>query len=259
MPSDGGGAAAGLKAASEPGAQLAYEQIRRRIVEGALAPGARLVEQRLAEDLALSRTPVREAVRLLQSEGLVVVRPNRGASVRQLAADEVADLYDLRARLEAMAAELAAERADDGDRAAIESAESDFAAAVADEAAAGGSGPTGRTSRRSRRPGGLASTRRLFAANERFHGAIVAAARHPRLAHTLGRSVDAGLVFQAFRHYDAEELARSVLFHRLIAEAVTRGEGARAGRLALEHVLRGRDRLVAALAAPPERGAAVGD
>jgi DNA-binding GntR family transcriptional regulator len=54
-------------------------------------------------------------------------------------------------------------------------------------------------------------------------------------------------VFLAFRHYRAEEMMRSVEFHRLIAEAVRHGEGSRAGRLVLEHVLQGRDQLLAVL------------
>ena len=116
---------------SQPNSADAYARIRRWIVEGHLRPDERLVEQRLAEDLQLSRTPVREALRMLQSEGLVRFEPNRGARVRSLTVADIADLYELRGRLEAMAAELAATRATPEDRAALEAADAAFGAAVA--------------------------------------------------------------------------------------------------------------------------------
>ena len=92
------------------GTTHAYEQVRAAIVENRYAPGQRLIEQRLAAELGLSRTPVREALRILEAEGLVVSERNRGATVRPLSPTEVVDLYGLRIRLESYAAELAAER-----------------------------------------------------------------------------------------------------------------------------------------------------
>lgn len=206
-----------------------YERIRRAIIEGEHPPGSRLVEQRLAEDLGVSRTPVREALRRLDAEGLVVVEPNRGAQVPERSAAEVADLYDARSRLEAYAAELAAARRDDRDLAALDAALAAFDAAV--------------TSVRGRRAT-LAQARRLDAANAAFHGALVVAGRHARLRHLVGRAVDVPLVFQALRRFDRDQLARSSLFHHLIRDAVARREPVRAGRLMVEHVLQGRDALL---------------
>src|SRR5262249_54013606 len=90
--------------------QSAYARIRQSIVEGRRAPGTRLVEQRLAEELDLSRTPVREALKMLEAEGLVVIERNVGAIVRLLDRQTVTDLYDLRARLESFGAGRAAAR-----------------------------------------------------------------------------------------------------------------------------------------------------
>ena len=100
-----------MKAADTVGAELAYEQVRAAIVENRYPPGQRLVEQRIAEELGLSRTPVREALRMLEAEGLVVSERNRGAMVRPLSPTEVVDLYGLRIRLESYAVEVATERA----------------------------------------------------------------------------------------------------------------------------------------------------
>src|SRR2546423_8275052 len=93
------------------GTRQAYEHVRSAIVENRYAPGQRLVEQRVAAELGLSRTPVREALRMLEAEGLVVSERHRGAMVRPLSATEVVDLYGLRIRLEAYAVEVATERA----------------------------------------------------------------------------------------------------------------------------------------------------
>lgn len=212
-------------------AAAVYDRIRRGIVEGQHPPGSRLVEQRLAESLSVSRTPVREAVRRLESEGLVIVERNRGAQVRPLSEHDVADLYEVRARLEAYAAELAATRAEPDDVAALRDAAEEFAAAV--EVAV---------------PGDLDSVRALDAANARFHGTLHAASRHGRIRQLVAGAVDAPLVFQALQRFEPAELDRSALFHELIGDAVAAGEGGRAGRLMTEHVLQGRDALLAQLA-----------
>src|ERR1035437_8475191 len=97
--------------ASKGHAALAYDRIRQAIVEGAYGPGDRLVEQRISEEFSLSRTPVREAPRRLQAaEVWVGFRRTRGAAIRSMSADDVRDLYELRARLESYAAELASVR-----------------------------------------------------------------------------------------------------------------------------------------------------
>ncbi len=88
-----------------------YEKIYQRIVEGTYLPGQRLIEQRIAEELEVSRTPVREAFRRLETAGLIVAEKNRGAVVRAVTRADVEDLYELRSRLEALAAERAAVRA----------------------------------------------------------------------------------------------------------------------------------------------------
>ncbi|GJE37180.1 GntR family transcriptional regulator [Methylobacterium persicinum] len=86
----------------------AYERLLRAIEEGEIPPGSRLREAELAERFAMSRTPVREALGRLETQGLVVHEPHRGASVAQLDYGQVSELYDLREVLEGTAARLAA-------------------------------------------------------------------------------------------------------------------------------------------------------
>jgi DNA-binding GntR family transcriptional regulator len=89
------------------------EQLRALIVQGELAPGARLNERVLCEQLAISRTPLREALKLLATEGLVELLPNRGAIVASLDADRLADTLGVMGALEALAGELVCARASD--------------------------------------------------------------------------------------------------------------------------------------------------
>ena len=87
---------------------VATEVIREAIIDGRLAPGERLKEEELARELGLSRTPIREALAVLQAEGLVDTAPNQGATVRAHDAEDLDDLYRLRALLEGYAAGRAA-------------------------------------------------------------------------------------------------------------------------------------------------------
>lgn len=85
-----------------------YKQLREAIVSGSLTPGQRLVETSLAGQLGVSRSPVREAIRRLEQDGLVVFTPRRGVSVGKPSMADVEDVYTIRGVLEALAARLAA-------------------------------------------------------------------------------------------------------------------------------------------------------
>ncbi|MBY6154337.1 GntR family transcriptional regulator [Vannielia litorea] len=87
--------------------------IRDLIIEGYLEPGSRIDETRLIEQLEVSRTPFREALRTLAAEGLVIIRPSRGAVVRKLTAQDVFSMLEVLAHLEKLAGNLTCERASD--------------------------------------------------------------------------------------------------------------------------------------------------
>ena len=89
---------------------LAYEGIRDAILSGALEPGERVKERDVAAQMGVSTTPVKEALRRLEQEGLVVAQPRRGAVVSSLARIPVAEIEEIRGLLEPMAARLAADR-----------------------------------------------------------------------------------------------------------------------------------------------------
>ena len=95
--------------------EAAAERLRTLIIEGELAPGARLNERELSERLGVSRTPLREAFRMLAADGLLVQLPNRGAQVVSLSREDVRHAFEVMASLEGLAGELAAARVTDGD------------------------------------------------------------------------------------------------------------------------------------------------
>jgi DNA-binding GntR family transcriptional regulator len=88
-------------------------RLRHKLVEGEIPPGARVPERELCEALGISRTPLREALKVLAAEGLVVLLPNRGARAARLTRESVQDLFEVCEGLEALAGELACQRISD--------------------------------------------------------------------------------------------------------------------------------------------------
>ncbi|MGE0386836.1 MAG: GntR family transcriptional regulator [Gammaproteobacteria bacterium] len=210
-------------------------RLRDLLIEGALAPESHLHEVALAQRLGVSRTPVRDALRVLANEGLLIYSPNRGYVVKPFRLQEILDAYDVRGTLEAMAARLCAEHGlDPGARAALTGIVERSEAIMA-----GGrwAGPE------------QDEWQRLNAA---FHLAIVDATgnqplmRSARQMRRLPRVYDPRLapqsrVFHAI--YTAERARRSHAEHREVLDAVDARQGARAESLMREHVYRNREQL----------------
>ncbi len=97
----------------KPLREVVCETLRTAIIGGVLKPGQRLMEIQLAEELGVSRTPVREAIRKLEQEGFVDITPRRGTYVANISIKDVIDVYEIRTALDMLAAELAAERITD--------------------------------------------------------------------------------------------------------------------------------------------------
>jgi len=89
----------------------AYQLIRESILRGSLQPGARIYEAQIADQMGISRSPIREAMRMLQADGLVEVRTNQGIYVKSLSPDEVWEIYTARILIEGFIAEMVAQRA----------------------------------------------------------------------------------------------------------------------------------------------------
>jgi DNA-binding GntR family transcriptional regulator len=207
--------------AAHTAVERAYEAIRGGIFSGEHPAGSRLREEELAERIGVSRTPVREALRRLDAEGLVEFLPNRGAHVASWSEDDLREIFGLRALLESFGARLAAERIDRETLAALR----ELCDAM-DRSLAGGD------------PGRVEHVAEL---NNRFHQRILAASGSKRLPLLLSSLVEAPLVYQTFRRYSAEQVARSMSHHRELLAALETGDGEWAASVMRSHVLAARN------------------
>jgi DNA-binding GntR family transcriptional regulator len=191
----------------------ATEHLRDMIVHGELAPGTKLNERVLCERLGVSRTPLREALKTLASEGLVALQPNRGATVTPLTLDTVRENFEVMGALEALAGDLACRHVTDAQLAEIRALHFQMLAAHA--------------------RGDLAE---YFRHNQAIHFAIVAASGNATLAAT-------------YRHFNANvrrarymaNLSRTrwekaVREHDDMLAALTARDGPRLQRLLVEHL-----------------------
>lgn len=220
--------------AATKAADQAYELIRVQILGGTLHPGDRLVEADLAEDLRSSRTPVREALRRLEAEGLVEVLPHRGARVTAWTEDDLSEIYDLRAVLEAMAAERAAARIDEADLMLL----SDLCDEM-DECALSLS---------------TASRDSYSQLNGQYHDVIREASGSPRLVAMLRSVVSVPLIVTTFHRFQQADMTRSARHHREAIDALQARDPVWAGSVLRSHVLAAKSTLLRkASAAPAEK------
>ncbi|GEM90804.1 GntR family transcriptional regulator [Oceanithermus desulfurans] len=191
--------------------EAAYERLKRRILEGVLRPGARLSEPALAQALGVSRTPVREALQRLAQEGLVELRPGRGARVRVLSPREVEEVYEVRALIEGEAAARAAGRCDEAGLRRLEAALDVLETADPDDYAA------------------------QIAADERFHALLVAASGN-RVLEQVFHDLDAALALTRQFSRDLNQTPETRAQHRAIVAAIHAGDAAAARAAAEAHV-----------------------
>lgn len=109
---------------------VVFKTLRQAILKGELAPGERLMEIQLADRLGVSRTPIREAIRKLELEGLVLMIPRKGAEVAKISEQNLRDVLEVRRSLEELAIDLACQRMTEEDLAELEAAEEEFIGAI---------------------------------------------------------------------------------------------------------------------------------
>jgi DNA-binding GntR family transcriptional regulator len=188
------------------------DALRAAILSGHFAPGQRLVERELCEQTGASRASVRESLRQLEAEGLVVMRPHRGPLVAAISAEDARHLYGVRGVMQGYAARLCAEARPAAALDAIVAA-----TAALEQAAA------------------VPDTRRIVAAGDDFHHAIAEGGGNPVLQGLLS-SVHNRLVL--LRNLSMSRPARvrdGIAAYRAIRDAILAGEGARAEALCIRH------------------------
>jgi len=189
------------------------QRLRQMLVENRISPGAKLNERELAEVLQVSRTPLREAIKMLAAEGLVELLPNRGAIAVSLSEADVLNTFEVMAGLEGLSGELAAQRITDEELAEIKAMQFEMMAAY---------------------------TRRdlsnYYRINAQIHSAINAAAKNPVLTATYNQ-VNARLQALRFRsNQDGEKWKRAMKEHEKMIEALQARDAAAMRELLVAHL-----------------------
>ena len=189
------------------------EQLRQLIYDGELEPGARLQEAELSQRFGVSRTPFREALKSLASEGLITIEANRGATVARLTVEELAETFPVMGVLEALAGELACVHADDGDLSELRALHDEIVARYE-----------------------ARDLKAYFAANQQFHERLVAAARNETLRNHYDQL--AGRVRRARykANLSATRWAQSVKEHEAIIAALEARDGATLSAVLRAHI-----------------------
>jgi DNA-binding GntR family transcriptional regulator len=201
-------------------------RLRTMLIEGRIAPGAKLNERELSAMLRVSRTPLREAIKLLGAEGLVDLLPNRGAVAVKLSETDVINTFEVLAGLEGLSGELAAQRISDADLAELRALHYEMLACYT--------------------RGDLSGYYRL---NALIHNAINAAAANPVLCKAY-QSINARVQALRFRtNQDGANWKLAVKEHERMVEALAVRDGAAMRKVLVEHLHHKRDTVLALLRA----------
>ncbi|RLC77001.1 MAG: GntR family transcriptional regulator [Chloroflexi bacterium] len=192
--------------------QRAYERLWEKITTLELEPGAPINEQQLAQELEMSTSAVRESLRLLAHNNLVVVTPRHGLYVANVNVADLEQLSDIRLSLESLCARRAAQRATADDLVVLEALRQEQATVP------------------------LTDSRRLFGLDHKFHQAVAQAARNKYLAQTLDRlfGLSRRLWYLVLPHLGY--LPAAVEQHLKLVEAIEAGDADRAEQIMYEHV-----------------------
>lgn len=194
--------------------QRVLEELRRSIIKGDLRPGERLIESTIAVEMEISRAPVREAIRMLEQEGLVINQPRHGPSVVALTAEDISPLYRVRAALEELAVRLVIENASDE---ALETL-AQLVDAITTAAERG-------------------DANAVIDADLSFHEALCEHSQNPfliKLYQSIGAQVRIAFALYDARYADLAELA---LQHRHVLESLRRRDADSAAALMQAHVI----------------------
>jgi DNA-binding GntR family transcriptional regulator len=204
-----------------------YLTLRGAIISGALPPESRLYERRIGAELGVSRTPVREALAMLESEDLVVSVPNKGTVVRRVTIEEITETYEVRIQLEGYAARLATEHMTPRELSRLQRLERDMRRAFR--------GPSEPDDER---------VLELTSLNVEFHMVIAEASRNKVLARTIRGLIETPIYARAYFWYANPRRKESVSEHTRMVELLRAGDGEACQLFWQDHHRHGRDYLV---------------
>ena len=192
---------------------VVFNTLRQAILTGELKPGERLMEIHLANRLGVSRTPIREAIRKLELEGLVTMIPRRGAEVAQITEKSMKDVLEVRRTLDALSAELACERISKEEEEALKQACLNFEAAVKTK-----------------------DTKAIAKADVAIHDIIAAATGNQRLIQLINNLAEQMYRYRFEYIKDATQHERIIEEHRIIYESIVKKDKEAAAEMAKTHI-----------------------
>ena len=192
--------------------EIVYEELKREILVGEIAPGTRMMEIELADEMGVSRTPVREAIRKLEKEGLVTIEPRKGAYASDVSIKDMVDVLEVREDLEAMAAAMAAQKVNKDEKQALIEATMEYKEAVESE-----------------------RTEDIIRCDEKFHQLIVNCSGNKTLVQLFSQVQELALRFRYLYYDDFSRYERMPMEHREIEEAILSGDYEKARVAAGEH------------------------
>ena len=209
----------------------AYEAIQNAILDGRYRPAARLNERDVAEELGMSRTPVREAIRKLTADGFVLHRPNSGVTVLELSERSMTDLADLRAHLAEMAGRVAAARIEPDGLVALDR----WAVEIRTRIAEGGSALSGD----------------VLALFRGFHAAVLAHCGNEWLARQWKQTTFLSVMHATYEDLDVAEWARIAVYYPALVDALRERDGDLAAGIMRTYFLQAKYRLIHAIRRHP--------
>ncbi|MEW6662686.1 MAG: GntR family transcriptional regulator [Bacillota bacterium] len=208
----------------KPLREIVFEALREAIMSGCLRPGERMMEVQLAEELGVSRTPVREAIRKLELEGFVVMIPRKGAYVSDLSIKDIADVFEIRGALEALAAGLAAERISAEEMEELERLLVQVSECAEDQ-----------------------DLERLVEVDTQFHAVLYRASRNERLAQMISTLWEQVQRFRRTTMGTPGRMRETLEEHRKIVDAIADRNVTLAQALAIEHMENAENRMLEAV------------
>lgn len=193
--------------------EIVYEELKRRIMTGMITPHTRMMEVDLAEDMGVSRTPVREAIRKLEKEGLVTIEPRKGAYASDISTEDMVNVLTVREELEALAAGIAASRITGEQISRMEHLTDLYAQAIeANDTAA------------------------IIDYDEQFHQAIVSVTDNRTLIQFVSNLQELVLRFRYLYYEDFSRYRNMPEEHHHIIDALKSGDEKRASEVVREHI-----------------------
>lgn len=197
----------------KPLRELVYQELKQKILTGEIASQTRLMEIDLAEKMNVSRTPIREAIKQLEEDGLVTVEPRRGAYVSRISIKDMLDVFEVREDLEGLATELAAQRIREEEKHDLLKLTREYEMAVE-----------------------RSSKDEMVELDESFHKFVVKCSGNTTLIHMVNEVQELSLRFRYIYYNDFSVYEAMPAQHRRIAEAICNGESKEARIEADRHV-----------------------